>query len=210
MAAETVSLLELFSGFARIGLMGFGGVAPVARHVIVEERKWLDDRDYAAVLGVGQILPGANVLNGAGMTGAIPGSSLGILPLDPLIHRIAPREALSPRRLKRVFPLINELVMLRLVDGPIASFVPSTNRISPRPLPFALSRVFSAMPDPTCRERPPARTDGVTATAFAISSAFAGSDAPVSANATSISPRTNSRTIANPIPFTPRESDYPN
>jgi len=69
MAAETVSLLELFSGFARIGLMGFGGVAPVARHVIVEERKWLDDRDYAAVLGVGQILPGANVLNASIMIG---------------------------------------------------------------------------------------------------------------------------------------------
>ena len=69
MAAEAVSPRELFFGFARIGLLGFGGVAPVARHVIVEERQWLDDRDYAAVLGVGQILPGANVLNASIMIG---------------------------------------------------------------------------------------------------------------------------------------------
>ena len=69
MATLAVSPRDLFLGFARIGLMGFGGVAPVARHVIVEERGWLDDRDYAAVLGVGQILPGANVLNASIMIG---------------------------------------------------------------------------------------------------------------------------------------------
>jgi chromate transporter len=60
---------ELFGGFARIGLLGFGGVAAIARHVIVEERQWLDDRDYAAVLGTGQILPGANTVNAAVIIG---------------------------------------------------------------------------------------------------------------------------------------------
>jgi chromate transporter len=60
---------ELFLGFARIGLLGFGGVAAIARHVIVEEREWLDDRDYAAVLGMGQILPGANTVNAAVIIG---------------------------------------------------------------------------------------------------------------------------------------------
>jgi chromate transporter len=49
--------------------MGFGGVAPVARHVLVEDRKWLSDKDYASVLGLGQILPGANVVNASVMIG---------------------------------------------------------------------------------------------------------------------------------------------
>ena len=67
--ATSVSLLELFLGFLKCGLLGFGGVAPWARHIIVEERKWLSGRDYAALLGVGQALPGANTVNAAVMIG---------------------------------------------------------------------------------------------------------------------------------------------
>ena len=59
----------LFFGYAKIGLLGFGGVAAWARRVIVEERKWLSERDYAEVLGLGQILPGPNVGNAAVMIG---------------------------------------------------------------------------------------------------------------------------------------------
>lgn len=59
----------LFLGYAKIGLLGFGGVAAIARHVIVEERRWLSERDYAEVLAVGQILPGPNVGNAAVMIG---------------------------------------------------------------------------------------------------------------------------------------------
>lgn len=60
---------ELFLGFAKIGLLGFGGIAPWARHVIVEERAWVDDREFAALLGIGQILPGPNTMNAAVMLG---------------------------------------------------------------------------------------------------------------------------------------------
>ena len=60
---------QLFLGFLKIGLMGFGGIAPVARHVLVVDRAWLTERDYAAILGVGQILPGANVTNAAVIIG---------------------------------------------------------------------------------------------------------------------------------------------
>ena len=59
----TPSLKDLFVGFAKIGILGFGGVAAIARHIIVEEKKWLDDKEYATVLGIGQILPGANTVN---------------------------------------------------------------------------------------------------------------------------------------------------
>ena len=60
---------ELFLGYLKIGLLGFGGVAAWARRVIVEERRWLTEREYAEVLGMGQILPGPNVGNAAVMIG---------------------------------------------------------------------------------------------------------------------------------------------
>ncbi|WP_187830097.1 chromate transporter [Siccirubricoccus phaeus] len=59
----------LFLGYLKIGLFGFGGVAAWARRVIVEERHWLTEREYAEILGLGQILPGPNVGNAAVMIG---------------------------------------------------------------------------------------------------------------------------------------------
>ena len=58
-----IGKLELFIGFAEMGLCGFGGVATIARHVIVEKRRWMSEHDYAAILGIGQILPGGNIIN---------------------------------------------------------------------------------------------------------------------------------------------------
>jgi chromate transporter len=68
-ASRAVSKSELFFGFLKIGLLGFGGIAPWARHVIVEERQWVTDKEFAAILGVGQILPGPNTMNAAVMLG---------------------------------------------------------------------------------------------------------------------------------------------
>ncbi|MGA2962499.1 MAG: chromate transporter [Candidatus Korobacteraceae bacterium] len=67
--AGTVTLKHLFAGFLKIGLLGFGGVAPIARHVIVEDRAWLTEQEYASVMGIGQVLPGANTINAAVMIG---------------------------------------------------------------------------------------------------------------------------------------------
>lgn len=67
--APDPSIAELSLGFLRIGLMGFGGVGPIARHVIVTERRWLDDRGYAELIGICQALPGANTVNAAVMIG---------------------------------------------------------------------------------------------------------------------------------------------
>ncbi len=66
---KQISKAELFLGFLTIGLLGFGGVAPWVRHVIVEERRWLSDKEFAEVLGVGQILPGPNTVNAAVIIG---------------------------------------------------------------------------------------------------------------------------------------------
>lgn len=55
--------LELFTGFLLVGMFGFGGIAAAAHHVLVERRKWLTNAGYAQVLGLGQVLPGANLVN---------------------------------------------------------------------------------------------------------------------------------------------------
>jgi chromate transporter len=82
-APRGVSKRELFCGFLKIGLLGFGGIAPWARHVIVEERCWLSDQEFAAVLGIGQILPGPNTMNAAVIIGdrfqGVPGVLLCLL-----------------------------------------------------------------------------------------------------------------------------------
>jgi chromate transporter len=53
----------LFLGFFKLGLMGFGGVLPLARHVLVDEKKWLDQEQFINLLGICQILPGGNIVN---------------------------------------------------------------------------------------------------------------------------------------------------
>jgi chromate transporter len=68
-AGRCIGKSELFLGFLKIGMLGFGGIAPVARHVIVEDRRWLTDTEFAAILGVGQVLPGPNTMNAAVMIG---------------------------------------------------------------------------------------------------------------------------------------------
>ncbi|ACB95155.1 chromate transporter [Beijerinckia indica] len=53
----------LFLAFLKIGLLGFGGVAAWVRRIVVEERQWLNDRDFAELLGFASVLPGANTVN---------------------------------------------------------------------------------------------------------------------------------------------------
>jgi chromate transporter len=61
--APRPTLAALTLTYFKIGLIGFGGVNAWARRVIVEERRWLTEQDYAEVLGLGQVLPGPNALN---------------------------------------------------------------------------------------------------------------------------------------------------
>ncbi|MDB5650119.1 MAG: chromate transport protein ChrA [Hyphomicrobiales bacterium] len=61
--------IELFTGFLLVGMFGFGGIAAAAHHVIVERRKWLSNSEYASVLGLGQVLPGANLVNMSAIIG---------------------------------------------------------------------------------------------------------------------------------------------
>ena len=64
------SRAALFAAFLKMGLLGFGGVLPWARRVLVDERQWLNDREFAELIGLCQVLPGPNVVNLSVIIGA--------------------------------------------------------------------------------------------------------------------------------------------
>jgi len=78
--------LDLFLGFLKLGAIGFGGVGPLTRRIVVEERRWLDEAEFAALLGLCQALPGANTCNFALMLGdRFCGPSGGLIALAGLL-----------------------------------------------------------------------------------------------------------------------------
>ncbi len=54
---------ELFQGFLLLGLTGFGGVLPMARHMVVERRRWMTGKEFSELLSLCQFLPGGNIIN---------------------------------------------------------------------------------------------------------------------------------------------------
>lgn len=67
--SQPPSCREMFLVFLQIGCGAFGGAQAWARHVIVERRQWLSEREYAEMLGLAQVLPGPNIGNLAVMLG---------------------------------------------------------------------------------------------------------------------------------------------
>ena len=64
------TLKALFTGFFWAGILGFGGVLPLARRMIVEERCWLSAAEFSDLLALCQFLPGPNICNLAVALGA--------------------------------------------------------------------------------------------------------------------------------------------
>jgi chromate transporter len=85
MAEDRLTLAELFSGFFKAGIIGFGGVLPVARRIIVDERRWLTQPQFNDLFALCQFMPGANIVNFAFAFGArhrgLPGAAATILGL---------------------------------------------------------------------------------------------------------------------------------
>jgi len=50
--SEAPDCKALFTGFMQLGLMGFGGVLPLAHRIIVEDKKWIDEGKFTDLLGV--------------------------------------------------------------------------------------------------------------------------------------------------------------
>lgn len=59
--------------------MGFGGVLPMARRMLVEQRGWLTPDQFTEVLSLGQFLPGGNILNVSVVVGSRLRGPLGAL-----------------------------------------------------------------------------------------------------------------------------------
>lgn len=70
---------DLYSGFVLIGLFGFGGIGASIYHVIVERRRWLTAEEYTKLLGLGQVLPGASLINISAILGDRNHGPLGAL-----------------------------------------------------------------------------------------------------------------------------------
>lgn len=67
---DTPTVADLFTGFFEIGIMGFGGVLPWARRMVVEQRGWLPASEFTDLLALCQFLPGPNIVNMAVALGA--------------------------------------------------------------------------------------------------------------------------------------------
>ena len=66
---------ELFLGFSKMALSGFGGVLAWARRIIVQEKRWMTADEFNTLFALCQFLPGPNIVNfsliyGARMRGA--------------------------------------------------------------------------------------------------------------------------------------------
>jgi chromate transporter len=59
---EHVTLAALFLGFLKVSLLGFGGGLVWARHIVVEQRRWVDDQEFAEILTLCQLMPGPNIV----------------------------------------------------------------------------------------------------------------------------------------------------
>jgi len=71
-----VPLSALFIGFLKVSLCGFGGGLVWARRVVVEQRQWMDEQEFAETLTLCQLMPGPNIVGitvcvGAKLRGAI-------------------------------------------------------------------------------------------------------------------------------------------
>jgi chromate transporter len=61
---------DLFVGFASIAVVGFGGVMPWVRWLLVENRRWCTDEEFVNLFALSNFLPGGNVVNIAVLVGS--------------------------------------------------------------------------------------------------------------------------------------------
>jgi chromate transporter len=78
-ATKKLDNRALFTGFFQIGIVGFGGVLPIARRAIVEQRQWLTAVEFNDLFSLCQFMPGANITNFALVFGARHGGLRGAL-----------------------------------------------------------------------------------------------------------------------------------
>lgn len=148
------SLSELFFGFLRASLSGFGGVLPWARRLIVEERRWMSAEDFNAAFSLCQFLPGPNIVNfsvvfGSRFRGA-PGAVVALLGLlGPPVAIVLVLGVLYARFgdievLQRVLAGL-AAAAAGLVIATAAKMAMPLVRRRPGPAPFVALAVFAAI-----------------------------------------------------------------
>lgn len=68
--ADRTTPLSLFLGFASIGIVGFGGVMPWVRWLLVEKRRWCSEEEFVNLFALANFLPGGNVVSISVIIGA--------------------------------------------------------------------------------------------------------------------------------------------
>jgi chromate transporter len=53
----------MFLAFLQIGVSAFGGALPWGRRILVEDRGWLNDKEFTEIVTVCQAVPGPNMVN---------------------------------------------------------------------------------------------------------------------------------------------------
>lgn len=61
---EPASLPALFVGFLKVAFCSIGGGGGIvfSRRLVVEQRRWIDDHDFADILSLCQFMPGPNIV----------------------------------------------------------------------------------------------------------------------------------------------------
>jgi chromate transporter len=61
-SGDPVPLSALFGAFLKVSLCGFGGGLVWARRVVVEQRQWMGEQEFAETLTLCQLMPGPNIV----------------------------------------------------------------------------------------------------------------------------------------------------
>jgi chromate transporter len=61
-SSEPVALHDLFIGFLKLSLGSFGGGLIWARRLVVDQRRWMDEQEFAETLTLCQLMPGPNIV----------------------------------------------------------------------------------------------------------------------------------------------------
>ena len=80
-AGEPVTLAALFVGFLKVSLCGVGGGGGIvwARRIAVENRRWINDVEFADIVSLCQFMPGPNIVGIAVCVGARVRGAIGTI-----------------------------------------------------------------------------------------------------------------------------------
>lgn len=149
-----ISLLELFLGFAKISVSGFGVILPWARRLIVDERKWMTAEEFNETFALAQFLPGPNVVNLSVVFGSRIGGAAGAA--VALLGLLGP-PALIATGLSALYALYGDVEILRriltgiaaaaigLMIAVIAKMAEPMLRKALAPAPFVMVATFLAI-----------------------------------------------------------------